>query len=77
MTGVLVIDPRPRPRRCDEKNRYKNRRQADRVARRQSRLSGEPITRYYCPLHICWHIGHPIGWRAAQARDVERAGEQP
>jgi len=50
---------------------YSSRKLAKARAVHESKATGEPIYAYHCVRGgHCWHIGHPIGWRAAQREAV-------
>lgn len=51
---------------CGEKLRYRSRKLAAEVAKRQAKRTGEPIVVYHCDTHHCWHIGHEPGWKKTQ-----------
>jgi len=44
---------------CENKVRYRSRKQAAGEACRVTRETGERTEHYHCRLYHCWHIGRP------------------
>ena len=58
--------------RCASKLRYRTRKFALTVAAHKAKAIGEPLTAYHCWDCHCYHLGHPVGWRAATGNLVRR-----
>lgn len=68
--GVIVGRTKVLKRTPCGKNGYTSRKLALAAAAAARRATGEPIDAYKCTRCHLHHIGHPPGWRAAQARNA-------